>query len=191
MFDGIIQINEKGEIVLNQWIEWDHFLVPNKPEWLREIIRNILAMAKHCLSCTAIDGCYLVKRNMPKQPLHKNCDCKKKRLTYTKVKKDATAECDIRKFTHYIFNKDGSKGKDKIFYDLGFSIDDSEYLKQEYCQQALQKYLNGDYELKELDKFGLRISISIRLNDVDLLSGWLLKPNGKIRNITPFGGWLK
>ena len=28
VFDDLIQIGENGEIVNNQWIEWDHFLIP-------------------------------------------------------------------------------------------------------------------------------------------------------------------
>ena len=39
IFDDIVQIDENGEIHLNQWIEWDHFLIPNKPELLRKIMR--------------------------------------------------------------------------------------------------------------------------------------------------------
>lgn len=42
IFDDLIQIGENGEVIYNQWIEWDHFLIPNKPEWFREILRNIM-----------------------------------------------------------------------------------------------------------------------------------------------------
>ena len=62
IFDDLIQIRENGEIVYNQWIEWDHFLIPNKPEWLREILRNLMALFGHCMNCSALDGCYLVKK---------------------------------------------------------------------------------------------------------------------------------
>ena len=110
-------------------------LIPNKPEWLREILRNIMALFGHCMNCSALDGCYWVKRNMPEQPLHENCDCRKKDVLYSKVKNNAKAECDIRKFTEYVFkNMKDSKGKNKIFYDLGFDINDSSYLQNEYCK---------------------------------------------------------
>lgn len=192
IFDNLIQIGENGEIVYNQWIEWDHFLIPNKPEWLREILRNIMALFGHCMNCSALDGCYLVKRNMPAQPLHENCDCRKKDISYSKVKNNATAECDIRKFTEYVFrnNKD-SKGKNKIFYDLGFDINDSSYLQNEYCKQALNQYLLGNYVLKNLDKRGQRLAIPTSLNGTTFYSGWMLCPEGKIKNTTPFGGWIK
>lgn len=35
VFDNFKEVN--GKIVNNQWVEWVHFLIPNKPEWLREI----------------------------------------------------------------------------------------------------------------------------------------------------------
>lgn len=144
------------------------------------------------MNCTSLDGCYLVTRNMPKQPLHYNCDCRKKDVTYSNVKYSAIAECDIRKFTEYVFKsvKD-SKGKNKIFYDLGFDINDSEYLQNEYCKQALKQYLLGNYIRKNLDRRGLRLAIPITLSGITFYSGWMLYPEGKIKNTTPFGGWVK
>ena len=192
IFDDLIRIGENEEIVNNQWIEWDHFLIPNKPEWLREILRNIMALFDHCMNCSALDGCYLVKRNMPEQPLHENCDCRKKDIAYSKVKSTATAECDIRKFTEYVFkNMKDSKGKNKIFYDLGFDINDSGYLQNEYCKQALNQYLLGNYDLKNLDRRGQRLAIPTTLNGTTFYSGWMLCPEGEIKNTTPFGGWIK
>ena len=36
MFESIQEVN--GQIVNNQWIEWDHVGVPNKPKEFRDII---------------------------------------------------------------------------------------------------------------------------------------------------------
>lgn len=80
IFDDLIRIGENGELLFYQWFEWDHFLIPNKPEWFRELLRNIMALFGHCMNCTSLDGCYLVTRNMPEQPLHDNCDRRKKIL---------------------------------------------------------------------------------------------------------------
>ncbi len=192
VFDELIQIGENGEVFYNQWVEWDHFLIPNKPEWLREIMRNVMAIFGHCMNCSALDGCYLVARNMPDHPLHENCDCLKNGIAYSKVKINGKAECDIRKFTEYIFKdiKD-SKGKNKIFYDLGYDISDSQYLKDQYCTQALNQYLLGNYVLKNLDERGQRLAIPISLNGAIFYSGWMLCPEGEIKNTTPFGGWIK
>ena len=192
IFEGLIQINEKGEIEYNKWIEWDHFFIPNKPEWFREILRNLLFMLGHCLNCSAIDGCYFLETKMPNIPLHNRCHCAKKNITYSKVKQSANAECDIRKFTEYIFkNNQESNGKKKIFSDLGFDINDSNYLQREFCDQALEQYLLGNYTLKNLDIRGQRLAIPINLKGTVFYSGWMLCPEGKIKNTTPFGGWVK
>lgn len=192
VFNNLIQVNENDELVSNQWIEWDHFSIPNKPEWFRDIIRGIMALIGHCILCSAIDGCYLLKRNAPQFPLHERCDCREKFVSFAKVKSNSDAECDIRKFTEYIF-KDvkESKGKNKIFKELGFNINDSKYLQKEYCRQALNQYLSGNYFLKNLDMRGQRLAIPINLNGTLLYSGWMLYPEGKIKNTTPFGGWIK
>lgn len=192
IFDDIIQIDETGEIVYNQWVEWDHFSVPNKPQWLRTLLRNIIALFGHRMDCSALDGCYLVKRNMPSQPLHDNCDCKIQDITYAKVKEKLTAECDIRKFTEYVFkNVKESHGKNKIFSDLNFSIEDADYLQKEYCRQAEYQYSLGNYVLKFLNKRGQRMAIPTTLKGTTFYSGWMLCPEGKIKNTTPFGGWIK
>lgn len=123
--------------------------------------------------------------------MHIKCDCTQKVISIIKVKNNATAECDIKKFTEYIFkDKEKSNGKNEIFYSLGFNINDSLFLKQEYCKQALQQYLSGNYILKNLDIRGQRLAIPINLNGVNIYSGWMLYPEGKIKNTTPFGGWV-
>lgn len=130
IFDDLIRIDENGNLSYNGWIEWDHFLIPNKPKWFREILRNLMALLGHCLNCTALDGCYLLDSNCPEQPLHEHCHCKKNNVSFSVVKKNSNAECAIEKFTEYVFKSDNnSKGKNKIFYALGYSIKDSEYLK--------------------------------------------------------------
>jgi len=192
IFDDLITIDTENNIVSNEWIEWQHFLMPNKPEWLRAIVRNLWCLFGHCLNCSAIDGCYFVKRNMPKLPLHERCDCYNVKKDFSKIKKIAKAECDIRKFTEYVFkNTIDSKGKNQIFYNLGYNVDDSNYLKEEFCKQALKQYLEGNYVLKNLDMRGQRLAIITNLKGTKFYSGWMLCPNGKIKNVTPFGGWIK
>lgn len=192
IFDDIIKTTSDGDFIFNEWVEWNHFLVPNKPQWFRNILRNILSLTGHCLNCSALDGCYFITNNMPNQPLHPNCDCSKITLSQEKVVKNAYAICDIRKFTEYVFrNTAESRGKNKIFYDLGFNIQDSEYLQIEMCRQAKNQYLLGNYRLKQLDKRGQRLAIPITLKNKHFYSGWLLCPEGKIQNTTPFGGWKK
>ena len=192
VLEELIIVNDEGDIVSNKWIEWKHNLIPNKPEWLRIILQNLMALLSHCIVCSTLDGCYFVERNMPSFPLHDKCDCNKKDIAYSNVKNKAISECDIRKFTDYIFADNlNSKGKNKIFYDMGFTKDDATYLKNEFCKQSLEAYLRGDYILKNLDYRGQRLAIPIKLNGYNFYSGWMMYPEGKIKNTTPFGGWFK
>ncbi len=70
----------------------------------------------------------------------------------------------------------------------------SEYLLKENEKQALEKYINGDYILGKLDKYGQRISIKCSILRKDTgetatyTTDWMVCPNGKIRLITPYGG---
>lgn len=191
IFD-FLKINTKGNnLEFNEWVEWTHYSIPNSPLWFREIVRHLILVFGHCLNCSALSGCYFVSANMPSYPLHENCDCGKLVIDFSKVKNNAKAKCDIRKFTEYIFkDTQSSKGKNKIFYDLGYNINDSEFLREEYCKQALNQYLVGNYKLKTLDQRGQRLAIPIKLGNKNFYSGWMLYPDGEIQNNTPFGGWL-
>ena len=153
IFDNLINIDEYGEIAYNQWIEWYHFLIPNQPIWLRDKLRNALFLFRHCKKCTALSGCYFIERIMPKYP--------------SRSQKNINAQCDIKKFTEYIFaEKHKNNGKFKIFHDdLGYTIEDLYFLQQEYCRQASKLYLNGKYTLQNLDNRGQRITIIISLKD--------------------------
>ena len=43
IFDDLIKIDNDGNFVYNKWIEWEHFLIPNKPDWLRQILRATMS----------------------------------------------------------------------------------------------------------------------------------------------------
>ena len=81
-----------------------------------------------------------------------------------------------------------------MFESWGYSIDDSQWLQEEFERQALDKYVSGEYALGRLDKEGQRIDIRIELprkdssETVSFISGWLVWPNGDIRLATPYGG---
>ena len=95
---------------------------------------------------------------------------------------------------YYIFGeKYTSNGKINLFKELGFAKEDSEYLKDEFDRQARECYLNGDYELGRLNEHGQRINITIKLKSktresVSLVTGWMVRPLGKITCNTPLGG---
>lgn len=178
-----------NEIVENRWIEWYHFGIPNEEGILREMARIAMLIFGHCLICTKLDGCYFVERKMPKFPQHTRCDCSKTNKNINEVKLKITAECDIRKITNYIFSDNSTKKH--IFESWGYKIDNSLELKREMESQAKRQYSFGNYILKDLDKFGQRIAIETNLKGNIFYSGWLVCPEGKLKNTTPFGGWVK
>ncbi len=184
MFDNVVY--KAGEVIDNSWIKWFHWDVPDEENGERELIRNVLALLYHCLNCTALSGCYFAFNNKPK--MHINCDCDQ--FSAGKPYKEVKANCDIRKFTEYIFNeKYKDNGKNKLFGLLGFLKEDAEYLKQQYEKQAQDQYLKGNYVFGKLDQYGQRITIAIDLrNDVKIQSGWLVHPLGLITCTTPLGG---
>ena len=149
----------------------------------------VMKSANWCANCTYWAGNREIDEFFGWAEIDDFC---KKDITYSNVKYSAIAECDIRKFTEYVLkNVKDCKGKNKIFYDLGFDINDSEYLQNEYCKQALKQYLLGNYIRKNLDRRGLRLAIPTTLSGITFYSGWMLYPEGKIKNTTPFGGWIK
>lgn len=192
MFDNLIKIDNKGNIFFNQWYEWVHPCILNHPDWFREILRALMQLLGHCSKCTALSGCYFFADKIPSQPQHDNCDCMKKVISINIVSNHIHAECDIRKFTEYIFKDDEtSKGKKELFESLGFDKDDAAYLQLEFCRQAEEQYLHGNYILKSLDECGQRIAIPITIKGITFYSGWMIYPEGKLQNTTPFGGWVK
>lgn len=191
IFENVIKIDNNDNIIFNNWIEWEHFDIPNKPDFLRQILRFLIALSGHCLMCTALDGCFFVERIMPKQPIHEKCDCKKKPVSFYKINNLAQANMPIEKLSKYIFSNDqNSKGKKSLFEKMGYTKDDIYNLQSQFKSQALNQYLSGNYILKNLDNYGQRVAIKITLNNHSFYSGWMLEPEGTIRNTTPFGGWV-
>ena len=196
VFDDFSEID--GKVVDNTWIEWWHFMVPNKNNWFRKLIRGILAKRGHCLKCSVLDGCYFVKWNMPRNEvpntdglLHPKCDCRILNVEFSKVRQKINAKCSVDKFYKYIFGE-SSHGKKELFESWGYSIKDIEKIIELYCVQAKENYLRGNYKLKKLDEYGQRLAIPITLeNGKSFYSGWMLYPEGGLQNTTPFGGRIK
>lgn len=182
-------MNLTGLLSNTNWVEWEHIFVPNNGTVLRNITKLFLATQGCCLTCLSLDGCIFKENNMPQNPMHLHCHCKKKYKSDVEVQLKAKANCSIDKFNKYIFSEN-SNGKKDLFESWGFSINDSNYLKSELERQALEQYLSGNYILKNIDINGQRIAIETTLNGVSFYSGWIVEPNGVIRNTTPFGGWL-
>ena len=81
--------------------------------------------------------------------------------------------------------------KKELFESFGYNINDSYFLQHEFQKQAKEHYVKGNYELKGLDFNGQRIAVPISINGKNFYTGWMVYPNGYIKNTTPFGGWIK
>ena len=58
-------------------------------------------------------------------------------------------------------------GKEKLFLEWGYTVEDALWLQSEIERQAHEKYLSGDYVLGKLDKNGQRIDIRITIGRRD------------------------
>ncbi len=186
------QANEyTKKLFTTKWVKWMH--EGTKPaETNTEKNANVLigAISKHCAMCLNLNGCCFVEEKSPPKPLHPNCHC----YTIDIPSITARPECPIEKFTKYVFISSTINDKKQLFKLWGYDIMDSEYLQQEFINQAKPAYSVGDYELGKLDNHGQRITIKIKLKRKDkdgyvtFCSGWMVYPNGKIVLTTPYGG---
>ena len=170
------------------WVKWVH--EGSKPaETNIEKSTNVLvgAISKHCAMCLNLNGCCFVVNKCPPKPLHPNCHC----YTIDTPSITAKTECPIQKFTKYIFANGNSK-KD-LFESWGYSIIDSEELKNVIEKQARISYSVGEYDLGKLNEYGQRINVVIELKrknkegSITFRSGWMVYPNGRIVLTTPYG----
>ena len=164
---------------------------PHWVKWVHEIAGTF-----HCFECIKLDGCWFIWENAPVCPRHENCHCRLEAVDYLVVAANAETYSDFGKFDPYLFNTQGRHphGKDKLFNEWGYTVDDARWLQAEIEKQALEKYLAGDYILGKLNREGQRISIRIAIPRRDgmgyasFVTGWMVDPNGKLRLSTPYGG---
>ncbi len=150
----------------------------------------------HCETCLMLDGCLFVQGNAPRCPHHPNCHCILEPTENSEVLSCAETYSDYGKFDPYLFDSAGSygHGKNKAFESWGYSVSDSPWLQKEFEKQALEKYLSGNYTLGVLDGNGQRISIRVTIprkngvGDVSFITGWMIRPGGKLKLTTPYGG---
>ena len=150
----------------------------------------------HCDECKALDGCWFIKSKTPTWPHHPFCHCMLDPIEYSVVQMNASAYADYSKFDPYLFDPENfyKHGKNKIFESWGYTITDSQWLKEQIEAQAYKKYLSGEYTLGVLNIYGQRISIRIELprkdgiGKVSFITGWTVRPGGKLTLNTPLGG---
>lgn len=166
----------------------------NSENWV--MWKHIMQGKTHCPDCLVMDRCWFAERNSPPKRLHDYCHCIKIPIPYDWVLDYAEAVSAYSKFDPFLFDVNGKykHGKNIMFESWGYTVDDSAWLQKELEEQAIYKYISGDYALGKLDKNGQRIDIRIDLDrkdkpgSVSFISGWMVKPDGKIRLNTPYGG---
>ena len=149
----------------------------------------------HCAICLRLDKCWFTKANMPELPHHPLCHCTAVPKSVLTVQMQTTADSAYSKYDPYLFNtkKSYSHGKEKMFNSWGYTVEDALWLKEEIEKQCLEKYRNGNYELKKLDHNGQRINITVTIPRKDKIgvatftTGWMVYPNGHIQLNTPYG----
>ena len=174
-FDLITFDEKEKKIKFNKWVEWKHVGLGGN---------------RHCEICMKLDRCWFDNKIRPELPQHWNCHCRLTPIPKPVAGVNSMAKCDIRKFTEYIFSEKYSwNGKRKLFENLGFSVNDAYYLKEEYEKQAVENYCSSKYKLAKLDEQGQRINIDINFikngRKIIFTSGWMVKPKGVITNNTP------
>ncbi|MDR3292542.1 MAG: hypothetical protein LBT20_00370 [Clostridiales bacterium] len=103
----------------------------------------------------------------------------------------------MKKITEYAFVE---KDK-KILFEkyMGYTLAEAQELYDIIKAQSIENYGNGNYVIGELNKYGQRISIPCTIRskgrtpekEYYFYTGWMVFPNGKIKNNTPFGGFIK
>ena len=167
---------------------------PAAPKWMQWIHRNL--SENHCPECLKLHECWFAKENAPKWPHHPFCHCLLKDVSYNDVLTKSASDCPYSKFNPYLFDPENTykHGKNKAFESWGYSIDDSEWMKEEMEKQGLERYVAGEYTLGKLNKNGQRINIRIEIprkdkeGTVSFITGWMVLKNGKIKLNTPYGG---
>ena len=165
---------------MQPWVQWKH----------------ISMGMTHCYTCLKLDMCWFVRSNMPAIPQHMYCHCIAIPISTQTVQKRARAICAYEKFAKYVLDPSNpqNKGKAEMFASWGYTVEDSNWLLEEFQRQARDKYISGEYTLGELNLHGQRINIQITIpikNKTDTATfrtGWLAEPGGKIRMVTPYGG---
>lgn len=168
--------------------------IPTEPKWVKQIHRNL--SPNHCSECLQLHKCWFAKNATPKHPHHEYCHCILEDIPYVNVMFNSSAESAYTKYDPYLFNTEGKypHNKERLFKEWGYTVKDSKWLQNEIEKQALEKYINGDYKLGVLNKYGQRINIRIEIpnrsndNIVSFLTGWTVHPNGQITLNTPYGG---
>lgn len=195
IFDGIL---EKVKSIFDK-----------NPPWIRRKASSALNIencggtaredeeTKACEMCVSVNGCCFVNEGdkKPQCPQHPNCRCKELPESVP-AKEFVTLDFPVEKISNYLFEKPSKAGLPKA---MGYTINDAQEMYNEISKQAREKYADGNYVFHHHNKNGYAVSIPVKLKgkgiklgrDYNFYTGWVIYPDFKLINSTPFGGWIK
>lgn len=162
----------------------------------------------HCWRCVTVNQCWF-KNEKEKRPeefdysnysfteipnssrglYHPHCHCRKKSINIPKLKDIELIE--LREKFNDFFRRKG-----KIIYSIGYSYKNEKEFIDIYTNKIKESYKFGNYELYKHSKYGFQININLTINGINtyknrflnIKSGAMIYPNGKIKLITIFAG---
>lgn len=206
------------EMLTASFSDWIQVVDPKSP-WTLDNVEmtkdgiNPEQVKPHCLKCVVVNQCWFKnERNKKPEPFgyekyatvelskmkgiqglyHPNCHCKEIEIpnpTESKIQ----VVCADDKMDDVYARKFG------LIEAWGYTENDKALLKSNLIRSATEKYLNGDYKLFIYDEFGFRFSIQVSVPGIhhkagriyQFITGFMVWPNGKIKNTTFFGGKVK
>lgn len=165
-------------------------------------------VAGHCQKCITINKCYFKdeKNKKPEEfdysnrlvlPMfrglyHPFCECIKLGQSHIQ-EKDIEIILTNDKMDYLYKDKQG------LIEAWGYKEEDKEELKQIIINQAKSCYAKGNYLIRLHDKYGVHITVFLEIPGkrtklgkfYKRMSGFMIYPNKKLKNITPIGGIYK
>lgn len=143
------------------------------------------ASTNTCELCVALNKTIFWNSNKPEY-YHPNCRCKNIRTEL----KDITFDFPMRKITNYLFF---DENKYAMMRSMGYDIQNAEEVYNLIEHNVRKEFLNKNYALKLLDKYGQRIEINYVIygekghncKKYIVHTGCVVWPNGKIKIATP------
>ena len=165
--------------------------------------------APHCWKCVSVNQCWF-KNEDKKKPehfdysqytysqipkskrglYHPNCHCKERSINVPRVK-DIKLIIDVGKINFFFKDKIG------LFHSWGYTNKDKDSFVEMYKDLVIDAYRRGNYEYQKHARSGYQINLLIsfngkndkRFNQYNMRAAFVIFPDGKLRCVTPIGGW--
>lgn len=139
-----------------------------------------------CKLCVALNHTLFKKKNQPGFA-HSYCKCEKPEVDLKKV----TLDFPMKKITQYLLIH---PSKSKLFSSWGYTMENAQEVYDQIARHAEAGYQSGNYVLGRLNENGQRIEIKCTIpgkgdkanQTYSFITGWMVYPNGKLHNNTPY-----